>query len=134
MRISDWSSDVCSSDLWLPSHRLRDWLKHKVTKHLFQHRYDYREEWLRFTRTIGQRGSQQSSLHERLIKAMTDITDSPGGLLLAPDEEANLSLVARWQWPSADVPAVAGTYALAGYIETQGRTIDLDQIKADERH
>src|SRR3546814_16036604 len=75
MRISDWSSDVCSSDLWLPSHRLRDWLKHKVTKHLFQHRYDYREEWLRFTRTIGQRGSPQKSLHERLIKAMTAITE-----------------------------------------------------------
>ncbi|OGS57939.1 MAG: histidine kinase [Erythrobacter sp. RIFCSPHIGHO2_12_FULL_63_10] len=120
--------------IWLPSPRLRDWLKHKVTKHLFQHRYDYREEWLRFTRTIGQRGSQQNSLHERLIKAMTDITDSPGGLLLAPDEEANLSLVARWQWPSADVPTVAGTYALAGYLEQQGRILDLDQIRADESH
>lgn len=119
--------------IWLPSQRLRDWLKQKLSKHLFQHRYDYREEWLRFTRTIGQRGSQQSSLHERLIKAMADITDSPGGLLLAPDEEANLSLVARWQWPSADVPTVAGNYALAGYLEQQGRIIDLDRMREDER-
>lgn len=119
--------------IWLPSQRLRDWLKQKLSKHLFQHRYDYREEWLRFTGTIGQRGSQQSSLHERLIKAMADITDSPGGFLLAPDEEANLSLVARWQWPEPDVPTVAGNYALAGYLEQQGQILDLDRMREDER-
>src|SRR3546814_6676458 len=58
--------------IWLPSQRLRDWLKHNLSKHLFQHRYDYREEWLRFTGTISQGSSRQSSLHERLIKAMAE--------------------------------------------------------------
>src|SRR3546814_18689229 len=64
---------------------------------------------------------------------MADITDSPGGLLLAPDEEANLSLVARWQWPAPDVPTVAGNYTLAGYLEQQGLILDLDQLREKNR-
>ena len=35
---------------------MRGWLRVKVFKHLFQHRYDYRSEWLRFTRTIAKPG------------------------------------------------------------------------------
>ena len=44
--------------LVLPSKRLRGWLKVTLAKHFFQHRYDYREEWLRFTRTIGNGGAE----------------------------------------------------------------------------
>ena len=40
----------------LPSARARGWLKVKVTKHIFEHRYDYRSEWLRFTETLGRTG------------------------------------------------------------------------------
>ena len=50
--------------LILPSRRLRGWLKVTLAKHLFQHRYDYREEWLRFTRTIGNNGSEALPLGE----------------------------------------------------------------------
>lgn len=91
----------------LPSRRLRGWLKVTLTKHLFQHRYDYREEWLRFTRTMGRAGAQAVPLRERVIQAVADVTDSPAGLLLAPDETGELILAARWQWPAADVPVRA---------------------------
>lgn len=63
--------------IWIPSKRLRGWLKVTATKHLFQHRYDYREEWLRFTHTIGRGASGGPSFYERAVKAMADITDSP---------------------------------------------------------
>jgi hypothetical protein len=33
--------------------RLRGWLNVMLSKHFFQHRYDYRAEWLRFNATIG---------------------------------------------------------------------------------
>ena len=72
--------------LMLPSTRLRGWLKVTLTKHLFQHRFDYRGEWLRFNRTIGRQGQDAPPLHQRVIQAVADITDSPGGLLLTPDE------------------------------------------------
>jgi putative PEP-CTERM system histidine kinase len=118
--------------LWLPSSRLRGWLKVTFAKHMFQHRYDYREEWLRFTETIGRGGSREQSLYERSIKAMADITDSPAGLLLTPDEEAQLGLVAKWNWPSLEVPGNAAEYELAGFLEEFNFVLDLDQIRVGE--
>ena len=66
----------------LPSARARGWLKVKLAKHLFEHRYDYRTEWLRFTDTLGRAGADAPPLGERIVKAFADIVDAPGGLLL----------------------------------------------------
>ena len=66
----------------LPSARARGWVKVKLAKHLFEHRYDYRTEWLRFTETLGRAGPDAPPLSERIVKAFADIVDAPGGLLL----------------------------------------------------
>ena len=47
-----------------------------LQKHLFQHRYDYREEWLRFTDTVG---GGEAPLEQRVVKALADIGGAPGG-------------------------------------------------------
>ncbi len=121
---------------WLPSRRLRAWAKVKLTKHLFQHRYDYREEWLRFNRTIG-RGAQAdgASLAVRAVKALADITESPAGLLLTPNEQAELELTARWNWQTLEVPGKAADYLLSGLIEQTGHIIALDEVRRSiDRH
>ena len=46
----------------IPSARARGWLKVKLAKHLFEHRYDYRTEWLRFTGTLGRAGPDAAPL------------------------------------------------------------------------
>ncbi len=114
----------------LPSRRIRGWLRVTLTKHLFQHRYDYREEWLRFTRTISQDGSGTAPLQERVVQAMADITDSPAGLLLTPGDHGELVLAARWRWPTVDVPAEALARTAVGVVEQAGYIIDLDQLRA----
>jgi putative PEP-CTERM system histidine kinase len=101
-----------------------------LSKHLFQHRYDYREEWLRFARTIGRQGAEAAPLHERAIQAMADITDSPAGLLLAPDEDGALVLAARWQWASAEVPAQAMDLAAAHFLATHDHILEFDTLRA----
>ncbi|MCL9982890.1 MAG: PEP-CTERM system histidine kinase PrsK [Erythrobacter sp.] len=113
----------------LPSSRLRGWLRVTATKHLFQHRYDYREEWLRFTRTVGRSGAGSASLEERAVKALADITESPAGLLLMPNEEAQLELTARWNWATLAVPAVAGEHGLAGLVEQHNLIVALDEAR-----
>ncbi|MFN3863899.1 MAG: XrtA/PEP-CTERM system histidine kinase PrsK [Erythrobacter sp.] len=118
----------------LPSPRLRGWLRVTATKHLFQHRYDYREEWLRFTRTIGRAGKGSASLEERAVKALADITESPAGLLLMPNEEAQLELTARWNWPTIAVPAVAGEHLLSGLLEQHNLIIALDEARGGIAH
>ena len=112
----------------LPSGRVRGWMKVTVTKHLFQHRYDYRAEWLRFTETIG-RGDSGATLEERTIKAIGDITDSPAGLLLVPGERGELTLAARWQWRTLDVPAEALTDAARLFFERNGFIVDCDAVR-----
>lgn len=116
--------------VWLPSAKARAWLRVTLSKHLFQHRYDYRAEWLRFTETIGRGGLTGTSLQERAVQAMADITDSPSGLLLAPNEEAELDLVAQWQWDNISVPSPAADYRMAGEFERSEFVLDLDSLRA----
>lgn len=118
----------------LPSGRVRGWMKVMLAKHFFQHRYDYRAEWLRFTRTIGRAGAQALPLHERVVQAVADITDSANGLLLVPAEGGELVLAARWQWPTADVPAAAIDAESVAFFEKRGFIVDLDELRAGVTH
>jgi len=117
----------------LPSRKLRGWLRVTVTKHLFQHRYDYRAEWLRFNDTIGRAGPQAPTLHERAVQAVADVTDSPAGLLLTPREEGGLAIDARWNWRGIEVPAQAMDGAGMTFFEQSQFIIDLDDLRAGRR-
>lgn len=114
----------------LPSRRLRGWLRVTLSKHLFQHRYDYRAEWLRFTDTMGRAGAAAAPLRERIVQAVADVTDSPGGVLLAPREEGGLGLEARWQWPDVEVPAEALSPHAARFFEESQFIADIDDLRA----
>lgn len=116
--------------LLLPSRRLRGWIKVMLVKHLFLHRYDYRAEWLRFTRTMGLADGRAAPLEQRAIQALADIADSPAGLLLAPDDHGGMVLAAQWNWPSAEVPARAMPAGAVAYFERSGRIVDLDDLRA----
>jgi putative PEP-CTERM system histidine kinase len=116
----------------MPSTRLRAWLRVKVAKHFFQHRYDYRVEWMRFTETLGVAGEGAAPLDVRVVQAIADITESPGGLLLLlPAEGGGLSAGARWNWGTLDAPAAAASAEFARHCEETGRIIELDTARRD---
>lgn len=117
-----------------PSSRFRSWARVQVSKHFFQHRYDYRNEWLRFTETIGKPGEDSEPFQVRVIKAIGDITESPGGLLLLPDESGALVLATRWNWSSADVPHPAIDLRTVIYLQETGRIIDIDDVRMMDRN
>lgn len=114
----------------LPSAKFRAWFNVKVSKHFFAHRYDYRSEWLRFTDTLGRPGEGAAPLDARVIKAVADITESPGGLLLVPGDDGALAPQARWSWRMIDAPLHAGGIALVRYLEATGRIVELDALRA----
>ncbi len=136
MRLAQFALIAVASALALivlPSPRLRGWLRVTLSKHFFQHRYDYREEWLRFTRTMGRAGAGAPPLRERVVQAVADVTDSPGGLLLAPADGGGMALEARWQWCGAPAPAQAMDQAgVQFYAETQF-ILDLDHWRDGRR-
>ena len=118
--------------LLLPSGRFRSWMKVKLAKNFFQHRYDYRAEWIRFTDTIGRPGADSAPFHERVVKAIADITDSPGGILLMPDESGQLVLQSRWNWSSIQVPARACTTRTIGFFEDSSHIVEFDTLRAEQ--
>ncbi|MCM8556271.1 XrtA/PEP-CTERM system histidine kinase PrsK [Sphingomicrobium sediminis] len=83
----------------MPSPRARSWAKVKIAKHFFEHRYDYRTEWLRFTDTIGGDGSSKDPLGRRIVRAFAEMLDAPGGCLLVRDEHDGLKIAGEWEWP-----------------------------------
>jgi len=113
---ADWSSALMIIALALmtvgamvliPSARARGWVKLKLAKHLFEHRYDYRSEWLRFTETLGLAGPEAPPLSERVVRAFADIVDAPGGLLLVGDGGRGLAIATASDWPGAGPQANA---------------------------
>jgi putative PEP-CTERM system histidine kinase len=113
----------------LPSGRMRAWARVIVAKHFFEHRYDYRQEWLRFTRTIGLRGEDEAGLEQRVVKALADLAESPAGLLLVPDETGRLTVDARWNWatelPSGPIEAAG----LVAFLESSAHVVDFGAIR-----
>lgn len=116
----------------LPSGRARGWLKVKLAKHLFEHRFDYRAEWLRFTDTLGRAGADEAPLTERIVKAFADIADTPGGLLLVGDGAGGaLATAASWNWPGDALPADQMHDASAFWteVERSGRVLELEALR-----
>ena len=114
----------------IPSPRARGWLKVKVAKHLFEHRYDYRIEWLRFTETLGRASPDAPPLSERIVKAFADIADAPGGLLLVSDGRA-AGVAADWNWSAAH-PSSEQLDQFSGLwsaVEANGRILELEALR-----
>lgn len=107
---------------------LRAWVKVKLAKHLFQHRYDYRAEWGRFTDTLGE-PEGGAPLDARLVKSVADLTDSPAGLLLVADGDG-LAVEAGWRWDGDGLPPCE-TRALASHLSCTMRIVELDRLRAD---
>ena len=113
----------------LPSAKARSWAKVSFAKHFFEHRYDYRAEWLRFAATIGRSGPDAPPLGERLVKAFADILDSPGGLLLVADENGAISEAAEWNWQGRPFAADGNDSARWQEIEKTPLILDLDALR-----
>lgn len=104
--------------------KLRVWLG----KHFLRYRYDYREEWLRFTQTLSAASSPQD-VGLRVIRGLADMLESPAGALwLRRPEEAVLRNTASWNLPRvADEEAAES--ALLLFMERTGWVVSLEEYR-----
>jgi putative PEP-CTERM system histidine kinase len=114
----------------LPSGRARAWLSVMLSKHFFEHRYDYREEWLRFTRTVALGGDDAAPLGERVVKALADIAGSPAGMLLLADEQYQLTPAATWNWHEPIGRGTAADREFVLFLEATGHVVDFGASRA----
>lgn len=110
--------------------RLRVWLG----KNFFRYRYDYRDEWLKFTKTLSSQASPQD-MGLRVIRGMADMLESPAGVLwLRRPEESVYRQVARWNWPQTSV-AESEDSALLSFMRRTGWVVNLEEYrKVPERY
>jgi putative PEP-CTERM system histidine kinase len=120
---------VVAAMVLVPSQRARSWARVKLAKHLFEHRYDYRAEWLRFAGTVG---AGKAPIGERLVKAFADMLESPGGLLLVTDDNGHVAVGAEWNWNGARFTADPLDLARWDELEANPRILELDSIRRGE--
>lgn len=84
--------------------KLKVWL----SKHFFSYRYDYREEWLKFTRALSM---PDAHLHfqQLTIKALADLVESPAGGLWLRAADGRYVQAARWNMPESQAAEAPGS-------------------------
>lgn len=106
---------------------LRARLRVFLSKHFFSYRYDYREEWLKFTRTLteGQTGDQMG---ERAIEALARLIDSPGGALWMHEGQAGFQRANHWNWSDIQGTEPTDSHFIQWLADKQW-ILDLDEMK-----
>jgi len=99
-----------------------------VGKHFFSYRYDYREEWLRFTAMLSSRGSPQE-IGGLVVRGLANMVESPSGSLwLRGGADGAYRQSARWN--TAEVDAAEGAdSALVAFLGEPGWVVDLDEFR-----
>lgn len=78
----------------LLSGSLRSKLRVYVNKNFFSYRYDYREEWLRFTLALSSE-ELHLGIRELIINALANLVESPGGSLWLADSNGRVTQASR---------------------------------------
>ncbi|MDP3614512.1 MAG: PEP-CTERM system histidine kinase PrsK, partial [Rubrivivax sp.] len=111
---------------------LRSWLRVFVGKHFYSYRYDYREEWLRFTAMLSAKRTPQE-MGEMIVRGLAKMVECPAGSLwtrTGPDTP--FAQTADWNMPRVTQTEAADS-SLCTFLRTNGWVIDLDEFRSSPR-
>ena len=101
-----------------------------LNKHLFLYRYDYRIEWLRFTRALSS-ANNQINLAQAVISALANLVESPSGVLwlrTGAGRTGDYAVYARMNHSAPDVSEPADS-SLLNFMRTQEWIINLEEYR-----
>lgn len=102
----------------------RAFLRVMIAKHFYRYKYDYREEWLRFTRRLGETESG-APIALRITEAVADIVESTGGALWLRDGD-RYALASTLATAASSLGAEEAA-PLTRFLSERGWIIDLDE-------
>ena len=116
------------------SSSIRARLRVLLGKHFFRYRYDYREEWLRFTQTLSAQMGPKD-MGPQVIRGLADMLESPAGALwLRRPDEAAYRQAALWNLPPV-AQAEPVDSELMRFMQRTGWVVNLDEHqRAPERY
>lgn len=115
---------------------LRAWLRYQINQNFFEHKYDYREEWLKFIATISSTG-QGTRISQRVAEAIANLSDSPEAAIWMLKGDNKFEYLDSWNYrvPEQDQsvdPAFIANLALKKSVLTIGINNHRASISADE--
>lgn len=101
-------------------------------KHFFRYRYDYREEWLRFTRTLAGKTSPQE-MGQQVVRGLANMLESPGGALwMKARGESAFRQTARWNMAHSE-GSEPDDSDLVRFLQTSGWVVNLEEYRSYPR-
>ena len=108
---------------------MRARLRVMVGKHFFSYRYDYREEWLRFTQTLSSQDGF-SGMGRHAVRGLADMVESPGGALWLKDPSGRFfAQAACWNMPVSAATEDDGS-TLCKFLLDSGWVINLEEYRS----
>ena len=99
-----------------------------LMKALFQYKYDYRREWLRFIGTLSESGPEQ--VPTTAVRAVAQIVDSPGGIVWATQAgDPDFVPVGAWRCPLPLAMSVSRESSLIAFLNQRQWIIDSNEMK-----
>ncbi|WP_295951967.1 XrtA/PEP-CTERM system histidine kinase PrsK [Rhodoferax sp.] len=100
-----------------------------VGKHFFRYRYDYREEWLKFTQTLSSNHAPQDT-GQQVVRALADMLDSPGGgLWMKSTSESVFRQTAHWNLVATSAKEDAES-SFCQFLVRSGWVINLEEYRS----
>lgn len=119
---------VLSLGILVVSGSMRAKMRVLVGKHFFSYRYDYREEWLRFTQTLSAQDSPQA-MGQQVIRGLANMVESPaGGLWLQEGGQECYRQTARWNIPASLTEEPLDS-SLTSFLLSSGWVINLEEYR-----
>ncbi len=113
------------------SGKIRAWLKVTLSKHFFNYKYDYREEWIKFNATLTAL-DDILPIRSRAIKSIAQIVESPAGILFTKNQSNDYEATANWNTPAPEISVIKKDVQLTLFTEETGWIIDLYDLKQDK--
>lgn len=108
---------------------MRARLRVQVGKHFFSYRYDYREEWLRFTQTLSAQGGF-TGMGRHVVRGLADMVESPSGALWLKDPSGRFfAQAAFWNMPASPATEDVGS-PLCRFLLDSGWVINLEEYRS----
>ncbi|MCS5712060.1 XrtA/PEP-CTERM system histidine kinase PrsK [Candidatus Berkiella aquae] len=116
--------------MMLSSGRARAWTKVFIAKNFFKLRYDYREEWIRFSLLL-YANDDERQLSTRVIKALADMVESRKGVLFEWEEKRGFVLKGCWHSAFPNQEVVIEPCPFTDYLQQSQRALEIPSHTSD---
>jgi putative PEP-CTERM system histidine kinase len=111
---------------------LRSRVRVFIGKHFYTYRFDYREEWLRFTAMLSANRSPQE-MGELIVRGLAKMVECPAGSLWTRNgADSPFVQTAAWNVPVVTTSESPDS-SLCAFLQSQGWVVDLEEFRSSPR-